>query len=207
MLPPLRATVLSCDSASVGHAIVALRRSGAVWLTRPPASLHLLLRVFGLLTVFGLVTDALGVLGRVVHHRRRPGSSVLALDRWLLLIMVALFVLGPERLPAAAQWVGRSIRQVKAYAADAQATLNAEIGPELAQLREPLAELPLAQLRRLGNPGAAVAEFLFTEPTPPVPGSSSSAVAALSVSPSWPVIESDVGLVAAERPPTDPDAT
>jgi sec-independent protein translocase protein TatB len=130
-----------------------------------------------------------------------------AWDRWLLLIVVALFVLGPERLPAAAQWVGRSVRQVKSFATEAQEKLHAEIGPELAELRKPLANLPLAELRRLRNPRAAVAEFLFADHTPSTPAGRQG-----SSAPTRPAAhhtgESRAGTRSPEeRPPTDPDAT
>jgi sec-independent protein translocase protein TatB len=123
------------------------------------------------------------------------------LDRWLLLVLVALFVLGPERLPAAMGWVGRTVRQVKSYAAGAQERLHSEIGPELAELRKPfeelrkpLADLPLAELRRLRNPRAAVVDFLFTDHTPPGASSSTRPGAGVRLAPG-------------ERPPTDPEAT
>lgn len=129
-----------------------------------------------------------------------------AWDRWLLLVVVALFVLGPDRLPAAAEWVGRSVRQLKSVVAGAQAKLNAELGPELAELRKPLADLPLAELRRLRNPQAAVAEFLFADGSPPAQAATSRATGPLG-SPSSTSERPGARLVAGERPPTDPDAT
>jgi sec-independent protein translocase protein TatB len=41
-----------------------------------------------------------------------PGSEEI-----VVLLLVALFVLGPERLPAAVTWLGRKIRKVKEFAA------------------------------------------------------------------------------------------
>lgn len=124
-----------------------------------------------------------------------------AWDRWLILIMVALFVLGPERLPAAVQWLGRSIRQVKSFAAGAQDKLHAELGPELAELGKPLADLPLAELRRLRNPRAMVTEFLFAEHTAPTAATPPTGSAASAEG------GAGAGLRSGERPPTDPDAT
>jgi len=57
-------------------------------------------------------------------------------------------VLGPERLPAAAAWLGGAIRKAKTLAASANAQISSELGPELDQLRAPLAEL-----RRVLRPG------------------------------------------------------
>jgi sec-independent protein translocase protein TatB len=134
-----------------------------------------------------------------------------AWDRWLLLVLVALFGLGPERLPAAIQRVGRSIRQVKSFAAGAQEKLNAEIGPELAELRKPLADLPLAELRRLRNPGAAVVEFLLADHDSSAPPAQSppgaSALPAHSTPTVWAGAGMGGGLASGERPPTNPDAT
>lgn len=129
----------------------------------------------------------------------------LAWDRWLVLIVVALFVLGPERIPAAMQWLGSSVRRVKSFAADAQTKLHAEIGPELAELRKPLADLPFAELRRLRNPRAAVAQFLFADHTATTQPAPSTAPA--STSPSSESRHGGAGLVTGQRPPIDPDAT
>ncbi len=70
----------------------------------------------------------------------------LSTEKIFVLGVVALFILGPERLPAAAQWLGNTIRQVKGYAAGAREHLER---PEVAELRETLNELrgPLQDLR------------------------------------------------------------
>lgn len=81
---------------------------------------------------------------------------------------MALFVLGPERLPTAAAWAGKAIRQIKAFATGANEQLRNELGPEFDQLREPLAELraPLQELRALRDPRAAVMRHLFNDTDP-----------------------------------------
>ncbi len=107
----------------------------------------------------------------------------LSFEKIVVLVVVALFVLGPERLPAAAVWVGKTIRQVKGFAATANEQLQAEMGPELDHLRQPLAELraPLQELRALRDPRAAVMRHLLADPTPtpatdPVAGRTAGAV-------------------------------
>lgn len=50
------------------------------------------------------------------------------------LIVLALFVFGPERLPKAAADAGRMLRQVRAMAQSATADMKAELGPEMADL-------------------------------------------------------------------------
>jgi len=56
-------------------------------------------------------------------------------------LFAALFILGPERLPAAATSVAKALRQVQQSATSARAQLTDELGPELDDLRKPLAGL------------------------------------------------------------------
>lgn len=79
----------------------------------------------------------------------------------LVLALVGLFVLGPERLPAAAAWVARTVRTVREYATGARDQLRAELGPEFEELRRPLEDL--RSVRDL-DPRRAVRRHLFTEP-------------------------------------------
>ncbi|MGH3898255.1 MAG: Sec-independent protein translocase protein TatB [Pseudonocardiaceae bacterium] len=60
---------------------------------------------------------------------------------FLVLVVAGLFILGPERLPSAAAWLGRTIRQVREYATGAREQLRSELGPEFDELRQPLEEL------------------------------------------------------------------
>ena len=53
----------------------------------------------------------------------------------LVLVLVGLFVLGPERLPAAIRWVGQTVRTVRDYATGARDQLRDELGPEYADLQ------------------------------------------------------------------------
>src|SRR5687768_15588359 len=111
----------------------------------------------------------------------------------LVLIVAGLFILGPERLPSAAAWAGKAIRQVREYATGAREQLRGELGPEFDELRKPLEEL--RGLRNF-NPRTAVARSLFDdEPakpngyTPPKP------------------TPPPARLERNEVPPVDPDAT
>ena len=47
----------------------------------------------------------------------------------LVLVVAGLFILGPERLPSAAAWLGQTIRQVRQYATGAREQLRNELGP------------------------------------------------------------------------------
>ncbi|AKT51378.1 twin-arginine translocase TatA/TatE family subunit [Arsenicicoccus sp. oral taxon 190] len=49
---------------------------------------------------------------------------------FIILILVALVVLGPERLPEYAAKLGQLVRQAKAYAEGAKTSLRDQMGPE-----------------------------------------------------------------------------
>ncbi|NMN97713.1 Sec-independent protein translocase protein TatB [Antrihabitans stalactiti] len=59
----------------------------------------------------------------------------------VVLLVVALVVLGPERLPGAVMWVTKTMRQVRDYASGATQQLKDELGPEFDDLRQPLSEI------------------------------------------------------------------
>lgn len=113
----------------------------------------------------------------------------ITLDRWLLLAFVALFVLGPERLPAAAAWLGGAVHRLRTLITDTQSQMRTDFGTELDalrapldELRKPLADLPSIELHRLRHPKTAVMEYLLTPTPTPSDGITT-------------------------RPPVDPDAT
>ncbi len=59
----------------------------------------------------------------------------------IIIVLVGVFVLGPERIPTAVTWVLGSLRKVRTMAAGAQAELRREIGPEIEELRRQVADL------------------------------------------------------------------
>jgi sec-independent protein translocase protein TatB len=147
----------------------------------------------------------------------------------LVLVVAGLFILGPERLPGAAAWVGQAVRQVRNYATGAREQLRGEFGSDLDQLRKPLDDL--RSLREL-DPRRAMRRTLFDEPAPPSNGSGignstvgngsagngssgngSSGVKPVSAAdtpldlPSRPLRRPVERLARNERPPIDPDAT
>jgi sec-independent protein translocase protein TatB len=125
----------------------------------------------------------------------------------VVLVVAGLFILGPERLPSAAAWVGRSVRQVKEFANGARDQLRGELGPEFDELRKPLEEL--RGLRDL-HPRNAMRRTLFDDPEPKpngfAPGpnltKSNGTPQAHPAAPQPPA-----PLARNERPPIDPDAT
>jgi sec-independent protein translocase protein TatB len=137
----------------------------------------------------------------------------------LVLVVAGLFILGPERLPAAASWVGSTLRQVREFATGARDQLRGELGPEFDELRKPLEEL--RGLRDL-NPRAAVRRTLFDgDPVPkpngfapgpraagspnPLGRSAEGATARPTGHPATGPVPDRLG--PGERPPIDPDAT
>jgi sec-independent protein translocase protein TatB len=137
----------------------------------------------------------------------------------LVLIIAGLFILGPERLPEAASWLGRTIRQAREFASGARDQLNRELGPDLEEFRKPLQDL--RGLRDF-DPKRAVVRTLFNDEPPdlsglpglaglsglkpnghaPRPGDPSGSVTPPSATPAPPR-----PLGPGERPPIDPDAT
>ena len=133
----------------------------------------------------------------------------------LVLVVAGLFILGPERLPGAAAWLGRTIRQVREYATGAREQLQKELGPEFDELRKPLEDL--RGLRNL-NPRAAVKRTLFDDDAPsfgidmskpPLRGGldMSKPVSNGNGNGSAPERPAVNPLTPGERPPIDPDAT
>ena len=84
-----------------------------------------------------------------------------------IILAVGMFVLGPERIPVAVQWVGSTLRTVRTMAAGAQEQLRGEFGPELEELRRQVADLQslkeIQELRSLRdlNPRSMISKNLL----------------------------------------------
>jgi sec-independent protein translocase protein TatB len=76
----------------------------------------------------------------------------------LVLIVVGLVVLGPERLPGAIRWTSTALRQARDYLSGMTTQLREDMGPEFDDLREPLSELN--KLRGM-TPRAALTKHLL----------------------------------------------
>ncbi len=116
----------------------------------------------------------------------------------LVLVVAGLFILGPERLPSAAAWLGRSIRQVREYATGAREQLKSELGPEFENIRKPLEDL---QEIRNFNPKRAVTQHLLNDWDADDNNSKPNG---------YPAAEpphAQRPLAPGEKPPFDPDAT
>ncbi|WP_099024021.1 Sec-independent protein translocase protein TatB [Mycolicibacterium palauense] len=76
----------------------------------------------------------------------------------LVLVIIGLVVLGPERLPGAIRWTAGSLRQARDYVTGATSQLREEFGSDFEDLREPLSEL---QKLRGMNPRTAITKHLL----------------------------------------------
>lgn len=123
----------------------------------------------------------------------------------LIIVVAGLFILGPERLPSAAAWLGRNVRKVREYASGAREQLRSEMGDDFEELRKPLQDLQ--QLRNF-DPRRAVTKHLFDDidtgnghtkangHTPPPPAADEA-----------PAKSEDSTPPAGGKAPFDPDAT
>lgn len=117
----------------------------------------------------------------------------------LVLALVGLFVLGPERLPEGAAWLGKAVRQIRDYASGAREQIRSEMGDEFEQLQKPLNDLRSV---RNFNPKTAVTKHLFDgdNPLDDLNGNGSANGTSAKPAESKP-------LAPGERPPYDEDAT
>ena len=76
----------------------------------------------------------------------------------LLLVVVGLVILGPERLPGAIRWTSNTLRQARDYISGATSQLRDDLGPEFEEFRQPLSEL---QKLRGMTPRAALTKHLL----------------------------------------------
>jgi sec-independent protein translocase protein TatB len=129
----------------------------------------------------------------------------------LVLVVVGLVVLGPERLPGAIRWSATALRQARDYLSGVTTQLREDIGPEFDDLREPLSEL---QKLRGMTPRAALTKHLldgddsvftgkFDRPSSGVPGQPNDVPA----EPATPASSTGSEPPAAGPAPFDTDAT
>ncbi|ORA10737.1 Sec-independent protein translocase protein TatB [Mycobacterium arosiense] len=82
----------------------------------------------------------------------------LSWEHMLVLVVVGLVVLGPERLPGAIRWTSNALRQARDYLSGVSSQLREDLGPEFDDLRVPLSEL---QKLRGMTPRAALTKHLL----------------------------------------------
>ena len=128
----------------------------------------------------------------------------------MILLVAALVILGPERLPGAVRWTTRSLRQVRDYASGATQQLQQELGPEFEDLRKPLADLN--ELRQM-SPRQMVTKHLLNgddsvlrDIEKAIPDKHD-LLGTNSGMPDYPMPKLEKPLARNERPPIDFDAT
>ncbi|HKS45512.1 MAG TPA: Sec-independent protein translocase protein TatB [Amycolatopsis sp.] len=122
----------------------------------------------------------------------------------LVLVVAGLFILGPERLPEAAAWLGKTVRKVREFASGARQQLRDEVGPDFDEFRKPLEDL--RQLRNF-DPRRAVTQHLFDgDPDPLGLNGISGGSTKPNGYPTASTAKPDP-LKPGEKPPVDPDAT
>jgi sec-independent protein translocase protein TatB len=115
----------------------------------------------------------------------------LSWEHLLVLVVVGLVILGPERLPGAIRWTSDALRQAREYLSGMTNQLREDIGPEFDDLRAPLSEL---QKLRGMTPRAALTKHLldgddsiftgnFDKPARPANGASPAAAPQPSATP------------------------
>ena len=130
----------------------------------------------------------------------------LSWEHILVLVVVGLVILGPERLPGAIRWTSTSLRQARDYLSGVTSQLREDIGPEFDDIRGQLSEL---QKLRGMTPRAALTKHLFDGDDSLFTGNFDKPV---NGAPAKPAAEPAVGSTegsksADERTPFDTDAT
>jgi sec-independent protein translocase protein TatB len=87
----------------------------------------------------------------------------MSIEHLQVLAVVGWFVLGPQRPPDEAAWLGQARPKVRDFAAGAQTQLQDELGPEFKQLRRPLQNLAAPRTVHLAT---VVTRPPFDEDTP-----------------------------------------
>jgi len=139
-------------------------------------------------------------------------SFGLTFDKLLIIAVIAVFLIGPDRLPGYAAQLARLVRSLRAMADGAKERMREEMGPEFDQLRKPLEDL-----RGLRNfdPKRVVTQHLFDGDADPLglkgitnggstPANGTNGSNGYLAGQTQPAPEP---LKPGERPPIDPDAT
>lgn len=121
----------------------------------------------------------------------------------VILVVAALVILGPERLPGAVMWVTKSMRQVREYASGASQQLRDELGPEFDELRKPLSDIN--QLRGM-TPKTLITKHLLDGDDSIFTGNFDKPTGSTPVNGVEPP-RRNKPLISGEKPPIDEDAT
>lgn len=85
----------------------------------------------------------------------------------LVLLLLALVVIGPERLPRYAEQLGRLVRSLRSMATDAKARVTEELGPEAADFDWDALDLRQYDPRRIVRQALSEPQAQSPRPAPP----------------------------------------
>ncbi|MBY0386873.1 MAG: Sec-independent protein translocase protein TatB [Mycobacterium pseudokansasii] len=123
----------------------------------------------------------------------------------LVLVVVGLVVLGPERLPGAIRWTAGALRQAREYLSGVTNQLREDMGPEFDDLRGHISEL---QKLRGMTPRAALTKHLLDGDDSLFTGNFDQPAAATPAQPAPPSPGAERPVPdEPARPPFDSDAT
>jgi len=132
----------------------------------------------------------------------------LSWEHILILVVVGLVILGPERLPGAIRWTSNALRQARDYLSGMTSQLREDIGPEFDELRGPISEL---QKLRGMTPRAALTKHLLDGDDSFLTGNFDRPVNGAPAKPARPTEPvtppAAAGQLAENRTPFDTDAT
>ncbi|MFK3679902.1 Sec-independent protein translocase TatB [Microbacterium sp. NPDC090218] len=120
----------------------------------------------------------------------------LTFEKMLLIGLIAVLIIGPERLPRAAESFSRMVRKAGEYLRDTKSRMRQEMGPEIDDV----------DWRKLDprqyDPRRIIRDALFEEPQPPTPVQAKETIAEPIAPRAIPQEFS-----ATNRPPFDAEAT
>lgn len=89
----------------------------------------------------------------------------------MIILVVALIVLGPTKLPEAGRQVGKALAEVRRWTRDVKAEVNQVFDPDAAPPQQPIAHTPVAAQPTLVQPVATPVEEPPPADAPPDPAS------------------------------------
>ncbi|WP_156762043.1 twin-arginine translocase TatA/TatE family subunit [Microbacterium karelineae] len=125
--------------------------------------------------------------------------SGFAIEKVVLIAVIAAILIGPERLPQAAEWLGRTTRRVRDYARGARSRVEEEMGEEMGDVDWKKLD------PRQYDPRRIIREALLDDDAPAAATSAPAASAAVPRPRTAPLVAK--AFSADEPPPFDDEAT
>ena len=94
----------------------------------------------------------------------------LSIEHLLILGVVGLFILGPQRLPEAAAWLARTTKVVRGYVSGAKEQIRSELGGDFDELRDTMGTLnSFRRTNPMSNAGKGLLGLTVTPEPRPAP--------------------------------------